>query len=265
MERDENFVPRTRTDYGLPPESTATPIDYREAFEEAPLATLLRMLFMQLAGWHAYLFFNALGSPAYPSGTNHMFPSSPLFKKTDWNSIVVSNVGLGFMSTLLFKYGSSHGAGTLAKLYLVPYLLANHWVVLLTFLQHTDPTIPHYRHPQWTFVRGALATVDRPLLGWIGRVFLHNISHDHIAHHFFSNVPFYNLPEITERLRAVLGDAYNHDSSNTLWSLYRNFTQCCFVEDHGGIIFYKDRTGRAQRGMVLLEVGGEDDGIKGPE
>lgn len=28
---------------------------------------------------------------------------------------------------------------------------------------------------QWTFVRGALATVDRPLFGWVGRFFLHNV------------------------------------------------------------------------------------------
>jgi hypothetical protein len=29
---------------------------------------------------------------------------------------------------------------------------------------------------QWTFARGALATVDRPLFGWVGRFFLHNVS-----------------------------------------------------------------------------------------
>lgn len=54
--------------------------------------------------------------------------------------------------------------------------------VMLTYLHHTDPTIPHYRRGQWSFIRGALATVDRPLLGWMGRFFLHNASHDHMAH-----------------------------------------------------------------------------------
>lgn len=51
---------------------------------------------------------------------------------------------------------------------------------MLTYLQHTDPTIPYYRQSQWTFVRGALAAVDRPFLGWVGRVFFHNVSHNHV-------------------------------------------------------------------------------------
>ena len=55
-------------------------------------------------------------------------------------------------------------------------------LVMFTFLHHSDPTIPHYRKPAWSFLRGAAATVDRPLLGWMGRFFFHNISHDHVAH-----------------------------------------------------------------------------------
>jgi hypothetical protein len=58
--------------------------------------------------------------------------------------------------------------------------------VLLTYLNHTCPLVPHYRGASWSFVRAGLATVDRPLLGWAGRVFLHNVAHDHVAHHFFS-------------------------------------------------------------------------------
>jgi hypothetical protein len=52
---------------------------------------------------------------------------------------------------------------------------------MLTFLHHSDPTVAHYRNKQWTFLRGAIATVDRPLLGWAGRFFLHNVSHDHVG------------------------------------------------------------------------------------
>jgi omega-6 fatty acid desaturase (delta-12 desaturase) len=56
---------------------------------------------------------------------------------------------------------------------------------MFTYLHHSDPTIPHYRKAEWDFLRGATATVDRPLLGWFGRFFFHNISHDHIAHRKF--------------------------------------------------------------------------------
>lgn len=70
VERDENFVPRTRSDYKLPSENSAHPADYHEIFEETPIYTLVRMLFMQAIGWQYYLFTNAMGNPSYPPGTN---------------------------------------------------------------------------------------------------------------------------------------------------------------------------------------------------
>ncbi|KAF8515286.1 fatty acid desaturase-domain-containing protein [Gautieria morchelliformis] len=259
LEREENYVPRTRADHGLPAPSKVSPLDYSELFEEAPLVTLLRMIAMQFAGWQAYLLCNIQGSPAYPPGTNHFSPSSALFKRTERAKIIASNIGLAVMSTLLVQYGMHHGLGALVKRYVVPYLLANHWVVMLTFLHHSDPTIPHYRKDEWSFIRGALATVDRPLLGWIGRVLLHNVSHDHIAHHLFSSIPFYNQPQVTKVLRGVLGEHYNYDSSNTFWALYRSFTDCCFVEDNEAILFYKDRKGNAKRALGKLRSGSERD------
>jgi hypothetical protein len=70
IERDENYVPRTRTDYSLPPATSALSTDYHEMFEETPIYTLARILVMQVAGWQYYLLTNALGSPMYPPGTN---------------------------------------------------------------------------------------------------------------------------------------------------------------------------------------------------
>ena len=75
----------------------------------------------------------------------------------------------------------------------------NHWLVLITFLQHTDPLLPHYRSEEFTFPRGALATLDRNLLGdlgsfmgWIGATVTHGISETHVAHHVSSKIPHYN-------------------------------------------------------------------------
>ena len=118
---------------------------------------------------------------------------------------------------------------------------------MLTYLHHSDPTVPLYRRKEWTFLRGAIATVDRPLLGWAGRFFLHNVSHDHVrtpprlpsrsmltykqvAHHLFSTIPFCkcfpvhsrlglvtsspdNQPFVTEAIKKVLKDDYNYDST----------------------------------------------------
>ena len=38
---------------------------------------------------------------------------------------------------------------------------------------------------------------------------------------------------------------------NSFYALYRSFTECCFIEDEGSIVFYKNKHGDAQR--VLAE------------
>jgi hypothetical protein len=63
------------------------------------------------------------------------------------------------MACALNNYGRAVGAATFIQIYLIPYLvsrmfhmlsdlsdtsfeqLANHWIVMLTFLHHSDPTI----------------------------------------------------------------------------------------------------------------------------
>ncbi len=47
MERDENYVPYSRSDYGLPSKAKSRQFDYDEVFEETPIYTLSRMLIMQ--------------------------------------------------------------------------------------------------------------------------------------------------------------------------------------------------------------------------
>ena len=142
VERDENFVPRTRTDYALPSESSARFSDYHDIFEETPIYTLIRMIFMQLLGWQYYLLTNALGSPMYPSGTNvgsvniwtnllvlmqlqHFQPSSPLFKPHERNGIIASNIGLTVMSCILYLWKQQVGFEYFFKLYFVPYLVGH--------------------------------------------------------------------------------------------------------------------------------------------
>ncbi|KAJ7019344.1 fatty acid desaturase-domain-containing protein [Mycena alexandri] len=247
IERDENYVPRTRAELGF-----TTMEQLHEIFEETPLYTLGRLLVMQLLGFQAYLLFNTLGCPRDPPGTNHFSPSSVLFKKAEYYKIVGSNVGLIVVSSVLTRYGLQFGFAAVFKQYIIPYLLCHHWIVMLTFLHHSDPTIPHYRSGEWTFLRGALATVDRPLLGFIGRMYFHNVSHDHIGHHLFTAIPYYNQPIVTEKLRSVLGEHYNYDSTNTFYALYRSFTQCLFIDDDGEILMYRNREGKTARDVRVV-------------
>jgi omega-6 fatty acid desaturase (delta-12 desaturase) len=130
----------------------------------------------------------------------------------------------------------------------------NHWLVLITFLQHTDPLLPHYRAGAHTFPRGALATMDRSLLGdlgpigaWIGATTTHGISETHVLHHTSSKIPHYNAWEAADALRARLAqDGIVNQGRPGGWAeVVRVMRACRFVEDEGDVVFYKNAQGLA--------------------
>jgi len=57
MERDENYVPKCRSDLKLPEAEVATKHDYLEAFEDTPLVTLGRLIFVVFFGYPGYLLW----------------------------------------------------------------------------------------------------------------------------------------------------------------------------------------------------------------
>ncbi|KAF5371053.1 hypothetical protein D9757_010314 [Collybiopsis confluens] len=260
-ERDETFMPFLRSDFKLPDGKVAVRMDYAEILEETPAFTLFRLFVRQFFGFQLYLLHNRKGNRRYPAFTSHYRPSSQLFKSVERPAIILSNVSILVMFALIGIYIQNKGWNSVMKYYFMPWLFQHNWMVMFTYLQHSDPTIPYYRKDEWTFVRGALATVDRPLFGWIGRLFLYNIATDHVAHHFFSTVPFYNLPEVTKAIKPVLGEYYSHDSTGVLAALWRSFTQCVFIEDEGDIVFYKNRFGET---VVPLDAKAKSKGSKKP-
>ena len=62
---------------------------------------------------------------------------------------------------------------------------ADKYAVAITYLQHTDPSLPHYQPESWNFARGAAATIDRDF-GFVGRHIFHGIIETHVVHHLFS-------------------------------------------------------------------------------
>jgi omega-6 fatty acid desaturase / acyl-lipid omega-6 desaturase (Delta-12 desaturase) len=156
------------------------------------------------------------------------------------------------------------------RVYFLPYLWVNHWLVLITFLQHTDPLLPHYRAPEFTFPRGALATLDRKLLGdlgslgaWIGATCTHGISETHVLHHVSSKIPHYNAWEASAALHKLLKENGMHlEGPPGGWSeMYRCFKECRFVEDTGNVVFYKNARGRAACVPTLPDTGVSDSGV----
>jgi len=71
MEKDEVYVPKTRTDLGLPQEKEGVTIDYDELLGDTPIYTLYMLVRQQLVAFPAYLLFNVSGQKSYPKWTNH--------------------------------------------------------------------------------------------------------------------------------------------------------------------------------------------------
>ena len=76
------------------------------------------------------------------------------------------------------------------QVYFMPYLIVNMWLVMITLLQHTHPSLPHFNDAEWEWLRGALSTVDRSY-GLLDVVF-HHIADTHVCHHLFSTMPHYH-------------------------------------------------------------------------
>lgn len=104
----------------------------------------------------------------------------------------------------------------------------------ITFLQHTDASMPHYDNKTWTFARGATATIDRDL-GFIDTHLFHDIIGTHVCHHLISTIPFYHAGEASKHIKRVMGKHYAADRETPFWTaFFRNQRSCKFVEETEG-------------------------------
>ena len=147
------------------------------------------------------------------------------------------------MAFVLYRIAMAKGAFWVMRIYGIPLLIVNGFLVLITFLQHTHPALPHYDSSEWNWLRGALATVDRDY-GVLNRVF-HNITDTHVAHHLFSTMPHYHAKEATEAIKAVLGEYYRLDRTPVLKAIWREAKECVYVEadedanSEKGVVWYR--------------------------
>ncbi|URE44118.1 omega-6 fatty acid desaturase, endoplasmic reticulum isozyme [Musa troglodytarum] len=135
-----------------------------------------------------YLAFNISGRP-YPCFAYHFDPYGPIFSDHEWAQIFISDAGFMATSYALYRFAASYGFWWLARVYGVPLLIVNGWLVLITYLQNTHPALPHYDSSEWDWLRGALATVDRD--------------------YGVRNMVFHNITD-TRRAPPLLGDAHYH-------------------------------------------------------
>ncbi len=180
---------------------------------------------MEIFGWPAYLAANITGPAKYRGKKNsHFSPESALFLEKDRADIQVSVAAFAAMVVAIVAFTLTHSVAFMVQIYLIPLLIVNFWLVTITYLQHTDMTLPHYRGREWNWLRGALATVDRDY-GILNHVF-HRITDTHVVHHLFSKMPFYHAEEATEAVKKVLGNHYCYDSTPILKALWTNLNKC---------------------------------------
>ncbi|KAF8817641.1 hypothetical protein BYT27DRAFT_7074151 [Phlegmacium glaucopus] len=246
MERDEVYVPKTRADLNIP-DKLNNEIDWDEIFGDTPVYTLIMLIRQQVLAFPSYLLFNVSGQKTYPKWTNHFDPNSILFTKAQRNAVIMSNIGIAAMVWGVTYASSAYGVANVIKYYAFPWLEVSHWFIMITYLHHTDPSLPHYRCKEWNFQRGAAATIDRDFLGWQGRFFLHDVAHYHVIHHFFPKMPFYHGPEATQHLKAFIGDHYAYSDQSVFKALWDSYNRCQFVENEGEVLFYRDKKGQAVR------------------
>ncbi|KAF6741831.1 fatty acid desaturase [Ephemerocybe angulata] len=266
MTQEQAYVPHTRSELNLPPlkqgqedllGSRVSDVVRRELYDalgDSPLGAITTTIFYLLAGWPAYLLFNTSGQKRYPMGTSHFNPSSPMYASRDYNQVVISTIGIAAWASSIATAIYHNGLGTVAVIYLIPYLWIHHWLVLITFLQHTDPILPHYRAAAFTFSRGALSTLDRSLMGdcgsimaWLGAHATHGLAETHVLHHVCSKIPHYHAWEASAALKEkIAGYGLPHEGRPIGWcEFYRVLKECKFVEDEGDVVFFKNEEGVA--------------------
>jgi omega-6 fatty acid desaturase (delta-12 desaturase) len=187
-----------------------------------------------------YLILNSSGPAKYRKAAHksHFHPYSALFTDRQRLTIALSDVGFFAMVGVIAYACTVFGAANVFFYYFVPYLGVNLCLVLITYLQHTDVFVPHYREKEFTWLRGALATVDRSY-GTLVNAMFHHITDTHVVHHLFHDMPFYNAEEATVHVKKLLGPYYLYDPTPIPAALWRSWNQCKFVEDEGDIIFMK--------------------------
>lgn len=195
-------------------------------------------------GWPIYLMGLAstgrIGADGKPLGNDvadHYRPWSRMFPKKVQVKIALSTFTIILTFMLLAKLSYTYGPMSVWLWYGGPYIWTNAWLVLYTWLQHNDPSVPQYGPDEWTWVKGALSTIDRPY--GIFDHFHHKIGSTHVAHHLFHEMPFYKADVATAAVKEYLGPLYNYDPTPWYKALWKVANTCHYVESTEGVQYPK--------------------------
>lgn len=221
LERDEVFVPKLKP--SLP---------WYNRYLTTPPGRFICLFSSLTIGWPMYLTFNIAGR-SYPRWASHFDPYSPIFSDRERSKIFVTDASFLVVSYALYRLAVSFSLAWVIKIYGAPIMIMNAWLILVTYLHHTHPALPHYDSTEWDWLRGALATVDRDYGAVLNKMF-HNIHDTHVLHHLFSMIPHYHAVEATEAIKPVLGEYYRYDATPLHTAMWREALHCVYVEPEAG-------------------------------
>lgn len=199
FEKDEIFYPMTESEYsGV---NGMARFIYKELFFGSPFGFLVYLI------------------KGYGNGMengSHISPSSELFTKEERGMIRTSVACWWSMIALLTGLGVRYSFVNVAIYYLIPFFIYCFWLLVVTFLHHTEPGTKWYSTRNWNYVKGNLESIDR-VYG-----FLEHFHHDigtHVVHHLFPAIPHYHLREANEAVRPFLGELHKIEKENPLAQL----------------------------------------------
>ena len=244
----ESHVPNTRDEVGLGVncERESAYAVIHEAIGDGPFG-MLQVVAHLVVGWPLYLMGLAstgrLGQDgkALEGGDvmDHYRPWSKMFPSKLRLKIAISTLGVVAAWVAIGFAAREYGAIPVTLWYIGPLMWNQAWLVLYTWLQHNDPSVPQYGPDEWTWVRGALSTVDRPY--GIFDFFHHKIGSTHVAHHLFHEMPFYKADMATAAIKAFLEPKglYNYDPTPWYLAMWRIAKRCHYIDGLEGIQYYK--------------------------
>jgi len=244
----ESHVPNTMDEVGLGAnhERLHTYAIIHEAIGDGPFG-MLQIFAHLVIGWPLYLMGLAstgrIGIDGKPLADgeimDHYRPWSRMFPTKLRAKIAISTLGVVGAWIAMGLAAREYGAFPVLLWYVGPLMWNQAWLVLYTWLQHNDPSVPQYGPDEWTWVRGALSTVDRPY--GIFDFFHHKIGSTHVAHHLFHEMPFYKADVATAAIRGYLEPKglYNYDPTPWYMAMWRIAKRCHYIDGLDGIQYYK--------------------------
>ena len=193
---------------------------------------ILQLILHLLFGWPAYLLTGSTGGLEYGT-SNHFWPKKPFSNKlwfSKWvKKVWISDIGVLVTLFLLFKAIAFFGLIPVIAFYFGPLLVVNCWLVIYTWLHHTETDVPHLSNSEFTFIRGAFLTIDRPY-GKVINFLHHNIGSSHVIHHIYSNIPHYHAKEATRLIKKAFPKVYLYNPEPIYRALWNVACNCIAVD-----------------------------------